>query len=333
MNPLVSVIIPTYNRAELFQKALASAVDQSYEALEILVVDDASPDHTVTVARSVDDDRIRIIQNETNLGPNKNWRKGIACSRGDLFCFLADDDVLSRTFVERLVEPFRSHDGLALAFSDHRVIDEDGRHLPKTSKSIYHGYGRSSLAEGVVPNFIEAALIKDSIYIGAAMFSTEVIRPEHLHPEARSAMGGWLFYQCVRERGHAYYVDEPLMDCRWIQGSVSRSRRWQPALDRGTVFRFEKMLNDPILEPHRDALLRKYEGFLLNRAPGLLHGGSRAYAKEFAQRALALRWSWMGALVLCLASLGPVGTGLVRLAKQIQVAVLRHEEKPWHEEE
>jgi len=317
--PLVSIIIPTYNRARLFREALTSAQAQTYGPLEIVIVDDASTDETPKIARSAADadDRVRFIQQEHNVGPNRNWQAGVQQARGDYFCFLADDDTLLPTFAETLLEPFQANTNVVISFSDHHVIDEDGALLSESTEATYQSYGRARLSEGKVADFARTALLDESIYIGAAMFNRRLLGSAPLDPQAGSAIGGWLFYQSVRTGGACFYIDKRLMQCRWVEGSVSRSRRWQPALNMGTQYRFEQMLKDEALRDDHKLLKRRYTTFLISQAPALLHTGNCEAAQEFAAQALAHRFSAKALIVWLLAGLGPTGTYIARLAKRL----------------
>src|SRR5512135_2601221 len=88
--PLVSVIIPTYNRAHVVCRAIESVLGQTYENREIIVVDDGSTDDTQVRLRAYGD-RIRVLTQE-NGGPSVARNRGIAVSRGVIVAFLDSDD-------------------------------------------------------------------------------------------------------------------------------------------------------------------------------------------------------------------------------------------------
>ncbi len=90
--PRVSVIIPTYNRAEYLRSAIASALNQSYEDFEIMVVDDNSRDNTQEVVSSFQDKRVIYIRHEKNKGVSAARNTGIRDSNGEYVAFLDDDD-------------------------------------------------------------------------------------------------------------------------------------------------------------------------------------------------------------------------------------------------
>jgi len=83
MAPEVSVIIPTYNRALLLQKAIKSVLDQTFQDFEILVINNYSIDNTIEVVRSFNDKRIRIIniRNEGIIAKSRN--RGLNESQGN----------------------------------------------------------------------------------------------------------------------------------------------------------------------------------------------------------------------------------------------------------
>src|SRR3990167_9420175 len=90
--PVVSVVMPTFNLARLLERALRSALDQTYDNLEIIVVDDASSDDTPDVVKTVQDERVRYIRHETNRGGSAARNTGIRIATGEFIAFLDDDD-------------------------------------------------------------------------------------------------------------------------------------------------------------------------------------------------------------------------------------------------
>ena len=92
MQPVFSIIIPTYNRCELLPKAIDSVVNQHYSDWELVIVDDGSTDQTAEVVAGFDDGRIRYV-NQTNQQLSAARNRGMQEATGRYFCFLDDDDV------------------------------------------------------------------------------------------------------------------------------------------------------------------------------------------------------------------------------------------------
>lgn len=90
-NPLVSAIIPTYNRAHIVCEAIESVLAQTYPHIEVIVVDDGSKDDTLARLQQYGD-RIRVVS-QANAGPAAARNRGIAVARGDLIAFLDSDDI------------------------------------------------------------------------------------------------------------------------------------------------------------------------------------------------------------------------------------------------
>src|SRR5712691_1680422 len=90
--PKVSVVIPTHNRAEFLRSAITSVLNQTFQDFEIVIIDDASKDHTQEVIASFNDARIKIIYNQVNKGDAGARNIGIMNSSCKYIAFLDDDD-------------------------------------------------------------------------------------------------------------------------------------------------------------------------------------------------------------------------------------------------
>ena len=90
--PLISVIIPSYNRADLIHISLDSAINQSYENIEIIFIDDGSIDNTEAVVKAIKDRRIRYIRHLINKGGATARNTGIEAATGEYIAFLDSDD-------------------------------------------------------------------------------------------------------------------------------------------------------------------------------------------------------------------------------------------------
>lgn len=128
--PVLSVVIPTRNRARLLARAVGSVVNQSNDAWELVIVDDASSDDTSRVARSLADSdvRIRSLRQDTARGAPAARNRGMVASTADLVAFLDDDDIWDPSFVDRMVAALeRSGAGLAYCDSSYEKRSGDRR--------------------------------------------------------------------------------------------------------------------------------------------------------------------------------------------------------------
>lgn len=107
--PLISVIIPTYNRADIINVSLNSVVNQSYQNIEIIVVDDGSTDHTEEVVKSIGDPRIHYVKHLTNRGGSATRNTGIESAKGEYIAFLDSDDAWFPNKLKLQLNAIQSH--------------------------------------------------------------------------------------------------------------------------------------------------------------------------------------------------------------------------------
>jgi glycosyltransferase involved in cell wall biosynthesis len=100
---LVSVVLPTYNRAHLLGHAIRNVLDQTWRNLELIVVDDNSRDETTAVVRSFDDARVVYVRNDQNLRLPRALNRGFELSRGDFLTWTSDDNLYVEDAIERMV--------------------------------------------------------------------------------------------------------------------------------------------------------------------------------------------------------------------------------------
>jgi len=118
--PRVSIAIPVYNGARWIGDTVRSALAQTFDDFEVVVVDNASTDATVETISVIGDDRVRLFRNPTNLGPYRNMNRTVEESRGELIKFLHADDELLPNCLERMVERFDDPD-IGLVFAPRRI--------------------------------------------------------------------------------------------------------------------------------------------------------------------------------------------------------------------
>lgn len=104
--PLVSVIMPAFNRAESLPRAISSVLSQTYKNFELVIVDDGSTDSTVAVAKQFSDSRIRIHQCLDNGGQSKARNVGISISKGDFIAYLDSDNIWAKEYLAASIGAF-----------------------------------------------------------------------------------------------------------------------------------------------------------------------------------------------------------------------------------
>lgn len=123
---LVTIAIPAY-KATFLKEAISSALNQTYTNIELIVVDDASPESIEEITKGFNDSRIRYYRNATNLGkddPSKNWNKSLEYAKGEYFALLCDDDTYEPTFVEEMLKLANDYPDVKVFRARAKIIDE-----------------------------------------------------------------------------------------------------------------------------------------------------------------------------------------------------------------
>lgn len=140
-SPLVSVIITTYNRANLVPRAIKSVLGQTYDDLEVIVVDDASADDTGSVINNFEDERLAYVRHDENRHLSAARNTGINRADGDYVAFLDDDDEWRPRKLEKqvsLLESASNRVGLVYCWMDY--CDDDTvveKYQPSLSGDIF----------------------------------------------------------------------------------------------------------------------------------------------------------------------------------------------------
>jgi glycosyltransferase involved in cell wall biosynthesis len=133
--PLVSIIIGNYNYDRFVGKAIDSALKQTYENVEVIVVDDGSQDKSREVITQYVNQIIPIFKE--NGGQPSNYNAGFAQSKGEIICFLDSDDIFVPEKIEKVVKIFKSSEEIGWCFHSMQLIDEDNNTLPVTNTPNY----------------------------------------------------------------------------------------------------------------------------------------------------------------------------------------------------
>ncbi len=144
MGHKISIIIPMYNSEEFLADCLDSIIQQSYENLEIICIDDASTDSTLGIAREFlkIDKRIKILECEKNMGQGHVRNLGIKASQGDFIGFVDSDDVIDKNYYSELYKNIIKHQ---CDIASGNIIYKITNHYqqgdwPKYRPTKYNGY-------------------------------------------------------------------------------------------------------------------------------------------------------------------------------------------------
>jgi teichuronic acid biosynthesis glycosyltransferase TuaG len=211
MSRLVSVVTPAYRVEAFIGETIDSVLAQTYEDIELLVVDDASPDGTAAVVRerAERDPRVRLIRQPRNGGPAATRTAAVAEARGGLVAFLDGDDLWLPEKLALQVEHLRAHPEAALSFTSFRKIDEQGRLLgPAVNVPLRLDY---------------AGLLKNTaIATSTVLVDRERTGPFRLKQTFYDDYALWL--DLLKRGRHAVGLNQDLARYRIRSGSWSRNK-------------------------------------------------------------------------------------------------------------
>ena len=131
---LVSIVLPVYNGGTYLRQSIQSCLSQTYENIELIVVDDASQDDSAAIVRAHSDPRIRLIRHETNRKLPAALNTGFRASSGAYLTWTSHDNYYVPTAIEELADFLEQSPGVDFVYSDEYVVDERDHtvHLDRT---------------------------------------------------------------------------------------------------------------------------------------------------------------------------------------------------------
>lgn len=167
-NILVSIIIPVYNSEHTLQGCLNSVISQTWNNIEIIIVDDGSTDNSYSICQSYaqSDYRIRVFR-QLNSGPGAARNVGLQVAKGDYIYFVDSDDVIDRNLVETMVISLE-HNHCSLGFLNYRsnkAVDKKIRQIFSCSKISSKDKILELLLPDVLPSYTWIFFAKKELYM------------------------------------------------------------------------------------------------------------------------------------------------------------------------
>lgn len=208
MNPLISVIIPTYNRENTIEKSLQSVVNQTYKTIEIIVIDDGSIDNTENIVKNIQDERILYIKQE-NKGVSRARNTGILNSKGEYIAFQDSDDIWHTNKLEVQMKNFRGSQ-CGLVYSSFNKIYRNKISVMPKMKRGKEGDIHFDLLKS---NFIgcPTVIIKKEVIEKCGKFD------ENLHKYE-----DWEYFIRISKKYKVLFVEEVLVDSYYSPEGVNK---------------------------------------------------------------------------------------------------------------
>ena len=155
--PFFSVVIPLYNKQNYIEETLESVFNQTFENFEIIIVNDGSTDNSAKVLESIEDKRIRVI-NQENAGVSVARNNGIKEAKTEYICFLDADDLWQPEFLEIIYKLIDDYKDLGLYSTSYQLINEVKNYRDINLQGIPNENYR-----GILPNYFESVALGDNI--------------------------------------------------------------------------------------------------------------------------------------------------------------------------
>ena len=229
-NPLVSVIIPTYNRGWAIAEAIDSVLEQDFSDYELIVVDDGSTDNTSDILQSYGNTITVIYQSNEGVSAARN--SGIGASAGELIAFLDSDDLWLPRKLSRQVAFFKAHPDAMINQTEEQWIRNGVRVNPKNRHHKFSGmiFERSLELCLVSPS---AVMVRRHLFESVGLF--DVYLP------ACEDYDLWLRVSC---RYPVYLIDVPLIIKR---GGHDDQLSRAPGLDKFRICALQKIIESNLL--------------------------------------------------------------------------------------
>ena len=238
---LVSVVVASYNHARFLDRRMESLLAQTYAQLEIIVIDDRSPDNSVDVLRKYEaHPNVRLVVRETNAGWVAVSNQGAELATGEYLLFANCDDACEPEMIERLVASLATNPTAGLAFCRSVMIDEQDAVITDDfamREPAFRDFCRTDvlIPRAVMARFLLVACVIPNL--SAALFRRQAFVDAGALPPDYRACSDWdLFFRVVRDRDVAY-VATPLNLFRQHRNTIRSTTR-----DRVTLEEYLRLL-------------------------------------------------------------------------------------------
>jgi len=200
--PLVSIIIPNYNHAAFLTKRIDSVLKQTFQDIEVIILDDCSKDNSRDIIQSYRHHPkvSHIIFNEQNSGTTfKQWKKGIELAKGEWIWIAESDDWCEPTLLEELIKPAIQNPELVIAFCQSLLFSPEGKIFYNTNAAYL-----TEIVDG--PEFVRTKMLGVNHIINAstAIFRKSAYKQVSDGYEQMKYCGDWLFWVHVCLQGKVF---------------------------------------------------------------------------------------------------------------------------------
>jgi glycosyltransferase involved in cell wall biosynthesis len=220
--PLISVIMPTYNRAHTLPRAIRSVLAQTWENLELIIADDGSADNTRQLIAEIPDRRLRYLRNDVNRGAAAARNLGLSHARGHFIAFQDSDDEWLLDKLTLQMEALRSHDGAyGATFGGKLLYGRNPAGRFGDGLSDYRPHKAQSVRSGRITSQL---LSQNLISPQALLVRSDVVRAAGPFDERLPNNEDWEFMLRLSMQTRILFTNRPVVVAYISGDSISRNR-------------------------------------------------------------------------------------------------------------
>jgi len=300
--PLVSIIIPTFNRPDILSITINNVLAQTWQNTQIIIIDDGTSEKSMEVVKSYNDSKILYKKTKENLGSAGARILGVQFSKGDFITFLDDDDEWKINYLKHQLQIFKKNPTLDIVMCDYQVQGDN------TEKYIYN-------MEHFAINYKQMIHQRPGPFFQCCMFTNKILEKIEMVLDKNAVPSeDWDFFMNLAMRnpsiGHS-----PHIDFKWNYSKSSQSANL--FLEAKSLIYIVNKHRKSILQncgriilsDHYRRIARIYEG--VNHYPSI----NKFYIKAFKS---APYW-WKNILYILLLTLGPkIGLQFISSARKLR---------------
>jgi glycosyltransferase involved in cell wall biosynthesis len=232
LNPLVSVIIPTFNRAELLKRAVNSVINQEYQNFEIIIIDDSTKGNSENAVKGFPERNIKYLKRKQRESVAAKRNIGITLSKGTYIAFLDDDDEWLPKKLTLQVDLLQKSNSDVGAIHSNCFVDFG------TKKYLYH---TQDLRDQSTRRLLEGNFIATSTFI----LKKTCLDVVGYHDEELPYCEDWDFYVRISKKFRLLYADEPIAVLHWkLNNAADRESNNLRRVTKGYQIFFKKHWQD-----------------------------------------------------------------------------------------
>lgn len=260
MKPEISIIVATFNRANLLRKALESVQQQTFQNWECLIIDDGSTDETqeIVLKFKADDNRFSFYVRPENLkkGPSACRNFGIELARGNFIQFFDDDDLMYPELVKEKIEALKKNK-VDVVVSPHQLYNVEQKKETNVNKIF---------SKNLVEDYITGKL---TWYCSGPMWNREFLN--QFFDETLQTLEDWDYnLRCIYDNPRIHYLNKPLQRYNRYKKGITLSTKAQLGDEKQIISGFKAYKKHYLLLQDRGELSDYIKNWLYHRFVFLL---------------------------------------------------------------